>query len=281
MKVLVTGGTGYLGTHVRRHFAADDVSRRSGFDVLDPYDTVAVQSYDVVIHLAAMMDKSAENEDVVFRTNVEGTINLLREMRPDTIFIFASTKDIYGRFADNYAQVNEECPTHYTGQSPLEWSKLIAERYVEYFAQTRRFRACIFRLSTVYAPRTEGTTPNLIGHLIDALNTGEPIALPGKGRPVRDLMHVDDLSSACQAFIDSVIRYGVYNLGGGPANAISMSGLIQKLEEISGLQAVIDETAELPDPVPFNYVSDIQRVRQELGWDPRIGLDEGLQGLFR
>src|SRR5215204_1902942 len=105
MKFLVTGGTGYLGTHVRRFFGADDFSRASGLDIVNVADTAAVSEYDVVIHLAAHLDKSPDAAEEVFLTNVDGTINLLKNMRPGATFIFASTKDVYGRFADNFAEV--------------------------------------------------------------------------------------------------------------------------------------------------------------------------------
>jgi CDP-paratose 2-epimerase len=280
MKVLVTGGQGYLGTHIRKYFDADDLSRRSHLDILSPGDAAMVKDYDVVIHLAALLDKSAENSGNIFLTNVEGTVNLLREMKEGSVFIFASTKDVYGRFADNFPQVNESCPTLYAGQSPLEWSKLIAERYVEYYAHTRKFRGCVFRLSTVYAPMTDYNTPNFVGHFVDAINRGERLRLPGGGMPMRDLMHVDDLAKACEAFCDSVIRHGLYNVGGGMKNALTLSELVQKLEEVSGLQAVVDEENPLPYPTPVNYVSDIALIDQELGWRPNIGLDEGLKTLF-
>lgn len=278
MKILVTGGSGYLGTHIRRLFEADDLSRRSGLDILNLQDTQMAADYDVVIHLAASMDKSHENAEEVFLTNVEGTVNLLRVMKEDTIFIFASTKDVYGRFADNFREVSETCPTLYSGQSPLEWSKLVAEHYVDYYSHRRRFRSCIFRLSTVYAPATEGNTPGFVGHCADCLDQGWPIRLPGAGRPVRDLLHVDDFAKACKAFIDSVIRHGTYNLGGGPKNATSLSNLVGMLETASGFQAVMG--SPLPDPVPFNYVSDIGRVTQELDWSPEIGNETGLRTLL-
>ncbi|HKX83995.1 MAG TPA: NAD-dependent epimerase/dehydratase family protein, partial [Pyrinomonadaceae bacterium] len=139
MKTLVTGGAGYLGTHVRRYFNADDLSRRSGRDILVPDDLKEVSEYDLVIHLAAEMDKSPEAADRVFLTNVEGTLNVLRNVRPGAAFVFASTKDVYGRFADNYREVPETCLTVFSGQSALEWSKLIAERYVEFYAHQRAF----------------------------------------------------------------------------------------------------------------------------------------------
>lgn len=280
MKVLVTGGTGYLGSHVRRFFGADDLSRRSGKDILNEDDVGIVAEYDLVIHLAAHLDKSQEGEDETFETNVEGTINVLKNVREDSAFIFASTKDVYGRFADNYKLVNEECPTLYSGQTPLEWSKLVAERYVEYYAHSRHFRSCIFRLSTVYAPPSGGNTPSFVGHYADAMNTGEPIALPGGGAPRRDILHGDDLSRACQSFYESVIRHGLYNLGGGAKNATTLRELVSKMEDVSGLQAVIDEDTKLPDPIPMNYVTDISRVDQELGWQPSISLEDGLKSLF-
>jgi len=280
MKILVTGGCGYLGTHVRQYFEADDFSRRSGFDLLNAMDVQVIGEYDVVIHLAAHLDKSPDAAEHVFLTNVEGTIDILKQMRKDSVFIFASTKDVYGRFADNYEQVPETCPTIYSGQTPLEWSKLIAERYVEYYANQIGFRTCIFRLSTVYAPLSEGNSPNFVGYYADAINKGDRIRVSANRTPKRDLLHVDDFSAACKAFIDSVIRHGLYNLGGGKENALSMETLIAKLEEVSGLQAVIDNESMLPNPVPLNYVSDISLVTQELDWKPVIGLDEGLKTFF-
>lgn len=280
MKTLVTGGSGYLGTHIRKFIDADDLSRRSGLDILNVEDARIVEEYDLVIHLAACLDKSPEAADEVFLTNVEGTINLLRSMTPRSSFVFASTKDVYGRFADNYPLVTEDCQTIYAGQSALEWSKLIAERYVEYYANARGFRSCIFRLSTVYAPPTEGNTPNFVGHFADAINKGEPIRLPGNGNPQRDVLHVDDLASACSAFADSVIQHGLYNLGGGQQNSMTLRDLVTKLEEVSGLQAVVDEENPLPDPIPFNYVSSLERISHELGWSPSMVFADGLKTLF-
>jgi nucleoside-diphosphate-sugar epimerase len=280
MNILVTGGSGFLGTHVCKFFEADDFSRRAGLDVLNLQDAQTVQNYDVVIHLAATLDKSPEAAEEVFLTNVEGTINLLRSMRENSVFIFASTKDVYGRFADTYREVPETCQTLYSGQSALEWSKLIAERYVEFYANQNNFRSCIFRLSTVYAPMSEGNTPNFVSHYIDAINMGESLHLPANGTPRRDLLHVEDFAKACDAFIDSVIRHGLYNLGGGAENAVSLRELIDKMEEVSGLQAVIDEENPAPAPVPLNYVSDLTLVKQELDWKPKISLEEGLNRLF-
>jgi nucleoside-diphosphate-sugar epimerase len=280
MKILVTGGSGFLGTHVRRFFDADDFSRRSNLDLLNLQDAQIAADYDVVIHLAAHLDKSPDAAEEVFLTNVEGTINLLRSMRENSVFIFASTKDVYNRFADNYFEVPETCPTLYAGQTALEWSKLIAERYVDFYAHQNNFRSCIFRLSTVFAPNSEGNAPNFVSHYVDAINKGDRLRLAANGTPRRDLLAVEDFSRACEAFNDSVIRHGLYNLGGGRENALTLRELVKKLEEISNLQAVIDEENPLPAPVPVNYVSDLTLIKQELDWKPDLSLDEGLKTLF-
>jgi nucleoside-diphosphate-sugar epimerase len=280
MKILVTGGSGFLGTHVKNFFGADDFSRRAGLDILNMQDASRVKDYDVVIHLAALLDKSPGAAEMSFLTNIEGTVNLLRSMNENSVFIFASTKDVYGRFADNYLEVPEQCPTVYAGQSALEWSKLIAERYVEFYANQNNFRSCIFRLSTVYAAKSAGNQPNFVSHYADAFNTGEPLRLPANGIPRRDLLHVEDFAKACRAFVDSIIKHGLYNLGGGRENALTLRELFGKLETVSGYQTSIDETNPLPAPMPLNYVSDLSLIKQELDWKPEINLDEGLKTLF-
>ncbi len=280
MKILITGGSGYLGTHLRKYFDADDFSRRSNFDLLNTQDVHKAEEYDVIIHLAAQMDKSPESAEEVFLTNVEGTINLLRVIREDAAFIFASTKDVYGRFADNFSEVPESCPTLYSGQSALEWSKLIAEKYVAFYAHKNNFRSCILRLSTVYGPETIENTPNFVTHYAKKIENEETFALPANGRPIRDILHVDDLAAACRAFIDSIIRHGLYNLGGGRANALSIKDLIDKIGRISGKTPKIDRKNPLPNPIPMNYVTDLNLVTTELDWSPKIGVDEGLTSLF-
>src|SRR5882762_5213685 len=156
MRILVTGGSGYLGTHVRRFFNADDFSRRSGRDILSEVDASLAANYDVVIHLAAYLDKTPDAAELCFRTNAEGAANIVKHMRPGATFIYASTKDVYGSNAEPYGEVPEICPTDYSGQTALEWSKLIGERYVEYYARQRGVRTCIFRMSSIYARPSEG-----------------------------------------------------------------------------------------------------------------------------
>src|SRR5262245_4186698 len=184
MKVLVTGGSGYLGTYVRQFFSADDYSRRSGFDILDEQAAQRVVDYDAVIHLAAHFNKSPEGARECFRTNAEGTANILRNTKHRAVFIYASTKDVYGANADGFDSVNEHTSTDYQGQSAFEWSKLIGERYVEYYARQRNLRACIFRLSTVFARPSEGNESGFVTHYVEAIKHRTPIRLPAAGDPV-------------------------------------------------------------------------------------------------
>jgi nucleoside-diphosphate-sugar epimerase len=280
LKVIVTGGSGYLGTHVRRFFDAADFSRRSHLDILNPNDAALVSDYDVVIHLAAHLDKDPDAMDACFRTNAEGTLNLLRHVRPNAVFIYASTKDVYGAHADRYSEVPETCSTDYCGQSALEWSKLIGERYVDFYARARGFRACIFRLSTVYARPSDGNESGFVTHYVESVKRAWPIRLPLDGKPVRDILHVEDFSRACRAFIDSPLPRGLYNLGGGKLNASSLRAIIETIGRLIELEPEIDAGWPLPAPVPLNYVSDLTRVRSELGWQPEIGIEEGLRSLL-
>jgi CDP-paratose 2-epimerase len=280
LRILVTGGSGYLGLHVRRFFNADDFSRRSHLDVLNPHDAALAADYDAVIHLAAHLDKDPLAAESCFRTNAEGTANILRRMQPNAVFIYASTKDVYGEWADQYAEVSESCPTAYCGQSALEWSKLIGEKYVQYYAEARDLRACIFRLSTVYARPSEDNEPGFVTHYVESVKRGWPIQLPMEGQPVRDLLHVDDFSRACRAFIDSSLPSGLYNLGGGRENAMSLRGIVETVGRMIEREPVIDAEARVPRPVPVNYVSDLTRVKAQLGWQPLIGIEEGLQSLL-
>lgn len=278
MKVLVTGGSGYLGTYVRNFFSADDFSRRSNLDILDEQAVEAVADYDVVIHLAGYFDKSPEGARECFRTNAEGTANVIRNMKPGSVFIYASTKDVYGVNADGLEFVDENTKTDYSGHTAFEWSKLIGEKYVEYYARQRELRACIFRLSTVFARPSTDNAPGLVTHYVESVKNRLPIRLPVNVDPVRDILYVDDFSRACQRFIDTTkISFGLYNLGGGRLNTVSIRDLINRIGTMIEIEPVIQEDPALPVPSPLRYVSDVTRIENELNWRVQIGIDVGLR----
>jgi nucleoside-diphosphate-sugar epimerase len=280
MKILVTGGSGYLGTYVRLFFSADDFSRRSNLDVRDEQAAETVADYDAVIHLAGHFDKHPDGARECFRTNAEGTANIIRNMKPGSIFVYASTKDVYGSNAYGKEEVAEDTSTEYCGQSAFEWSKLIGERYVEYYSRQRNIRACIFRLSTVFARPSEGNEPGLVTHYVESIKHRLPIRLPAVVDPVRDILYVDDFSRACRAFFESNIAFGLYNLGGGHLNAISLRDIIKRVGAMIDIEPVIHEDPTLPAPVPLRYVSHTMRVTNELNWRPEIDIDAGLRVLL-
>ena len=275
MSTLVTGGSGYLGTYVRHFFSADDFSRRSNLDVLNEYDAERVQEYDTVIHLAGYFDKSPEGAQQCFQTNADGTRNLLQNMRPGSVFIYASTKDVYGTNASVTEDVTEDTSTEYCGQSAFEWSKLIGEQYVRYYAAKNDFRACIFRMSTIFARPSEGNAPGLVTHYVESIKNRQPIRLPEGIDPVRDILYVDDFSRACRAFMKTDRPFGLYNLGGGRLNTVSLRGIIERVSKLIEIEPVIEEVP-FAAPVPLRYVSDTTRINNELDWRPQIGIDDGL-----
>ena len=280
MKTLVTGGSGYLGTHVRSFFSADDFSRRSNLNILDEYDLRKVADYDVVIHLAAFLDKDPTAAEECFRTNAQGTANLIRQMAPGSVLIYASTKDVYGIHANNYSEVPESCATEYCGQSALEWSKLLGEKYVEYYAAQQQVRACIFRMSAVYARPTSGNENGFVTHYVESIKHRWPIRLPAGVDPVRDILFVDDFSRACESFIESARQFGLYNLGGGRTNAASLREIIRMIGEMIRVDPVIEDVPDAPAPVPLNYVSDLSHIRTELRWQPLTTIEDGLRNLI-
>lgn len=280
MKTLVTGGSGYLGTFVQNFFGAEDFSRRSGVDVRDEQAVERVADYDAVIHLAAHFDKHPDGASECFRTNATGTANVLRNMKPGAVFIYASTKDVYGSHAEDKDYVDETTSTDYCGQSAFEWSKLMGERYVEYYARARNLRACIFRLSTIFARPSEDNAPGIVTHYVESVKHRVPVRLPAAVDPVRDILYVDDFSRACRSFINSTIEFGRYNLGGGRLNAISLRDLLKTIGTIVDIEPIIQEDPALPAPVPVRYVSDTRRIEKELDWRPQIGIDHGVRAIL-
>ena len=116
-----------------------------------------IGDYDVVIHIAARLDKREDAAEEVFRKNAEGDAKRPAPVREGAAFIYASTKTFTAR-TRGLARSARTAPSLTRGQSALEWSKLIGERYVEYYAERRGFRACVFRLSTVYARPRRATS---------------------------------------------------------------------------------------------------------------------------
>lgn len=278
-KILVTGGSGYLGTHVRQYFDADNLSRRVGKDLSQPNSLQNIDNYDLIIHMAALVDKREQASDNVLAVNVQGTINLLQRLEAGQTLIFCSTKDIYGSHIDAYKAVPESCPTDYCGQGAYEWSKLLAEKYIEYYAAKKGVRFGIFRLSTVYGPATPGNSGGFVSFFARAIQTGLPLRLKMGGAQVRDLLHVNDLARAFELFMASTLTKGCYNIGGGAPNALTLYELTQVLSRLTGQSAKL-ELSDEPVSEQIHYITDISKLAAELAWQPKLSIEAGLQTLL-
>ncbi|MBN2321219.1 MAG: NAD-dependent epimerase/dehydratase family protein [Acidobacteria bacterium] len=284
MKILVTGGSGYLGAHICRRLKAsrlkvDSLSRREGIDIRKPGSLGFLSQYDAVVHLAAHLDKSPGAADRCFAVNARGTLNILRKLHRDQIFIFASTKDVYGNHTLHRRRVDENCPTDFAGQGAYEWSKLIAEKYVQYYTQRLNLRTAILRLSTTFAPLTEGNKGSFVNFFAGSIRHGTPILLKAHGRQVRDLLHVNDLADAIECCLHAEISGEIFNIGGGPANATTLAGLVDLLSSLIGKKAALQKSAE-KEPGQMRYVSDIRKIERALKWTPRMNLMRGLKTIL-
>jgi nucleoside-diphosphate-sugar epimerase len=132
----------------------------------------------------------------------------------------------------------------------------------------------------VYARPSEGNASGFVTHYVESVKRGQPIRLPLGGQPVRDIVHVDDFSKACRAFLDSSHVYGLYNLGGGKENASTLLDIVTRVGRMIQLEPKLGSSDGLPHPVPVNYVSDLSRIREQLGWRPEIGIEAGLRSLL-
>ena len=165
-------------------------------------------------------------------------------------------------------------PVQPTLTATLPWSGQ------NYFAHRHSVRACIFRMSTVYARPSEGNEAGFVTYYVESVKRGSPIHLPLDGQAFRDILHVDDFSRACQSFIDSAHAYGLYNLGGGMRNSLSLRELVTMIGKMIELEPVITDAGPLPPNVPIRYVSDLTKISEQLGWKPKIGIEEGLRSLL-
>ncbi len=215
----------------------------------------AVQGADAVFHMAAQVAVTTSLTDPRddFEINIAGTLNVLEAARSRrTPVIFASTNKVYGDLADidlelvddawtprdpavRDAGVGEDRPLDF--HTPYGCSKGAADQYVLDYARSYDLPTCVIRMSCIYGPRQMGTEDQgWVAHfLIRALN-GEPITLYGDGRQVRDICDVGDAVDAYVAALSRIdeVSGRVFNLGGGPANAVSLRRLIAHIETLTG-----------------------------------------------
>ncbi len=254
---------------------------------------------DVVLHLAA---QTAVTTSVVdpredFDINALGTLNLLEAVRLsecNPIVIYASTNKVYGNLEHHTISKNttryelvdfpkglsEETPLDF--HSPYGCSKGVADQYIRDYHRIYGLRTVVFRQSCIYGPRQMGVEDQgWVAWFILAALEGKPLTIFGDGLQVRDLLYIDDLSSAYVKAIEHIDRANgeIYNVGGGPENQISLLEFLKVLKNQIGLttQYSFSSWREGDQRV---FISDNAKLRDHLGWQPTTTVGKGLDALF-
>jgi len=270
-------------------------------DVRDyPALTEATRGADIVYHLAG---QTAVTTSVIdprddFENNALGTFNALEAARTggaDPIFLYTSTNKVYGGMKDvvveehdgRYAYrdhphgIDESYPLDF--YSPYGCSKGTGDQYTRDYARIYGLRTVVLRQSSIYGYRQFGVEDQgWIAWLTIAAVTGRPITIYGDGKQVRDVLFIDDLLDLYDAAVAHIAAAAgqVYNVGGGSQHTLSIwteTGPL--LERLLGHPLSVSYGDWRPGDQRI-YVSSIDKAQRELGWSPRIGVEEGVERLF-
>jgi CDP-paratose 2-epimerase len=260
-----------------------------------------VDRADEIYHLAAQVAVTTSLDDPLrdFEVNARGTLNVLeavRAKRTRTPLIYTSTNKVYGALTDimlaqgasRYVPadptiralgVSERRPLDF--HSPYGCSKGCADQYVLDYARTFDLQAVVFRMSCIYGPHQRGNEDQgWVAHFLISAQNGRPLTVYGNGLQVRDVLYIDDLVAAFGLAMQNMAMLSghAFNIGGGPANTLSLVELITYLEkECDSLPDVQHAAARLGDQK--YYVSDTTRFSTATGWLPAVSTTEGLQRL--
>ena len=272
-------------------------------DIRDAISVIeAVRGARAVLHLAAQVAVTGSLQEPIddFEINARGTLNVLEAIRihnPSAPMIFASTNKVYGRLVQDSeieqvgnrhvpidarlaGGVTEEVPLDF--YSPYGCSKGAADQYVRDYARVYGMDTAVLRMSCIYGPRQFGTEDQgWLAHFMLRSILGEQLTIFGDGLQVRDALHVSDAAAAWIAVLENIgsVRGRVFNLGGGPENAISLLELIDQIALMRGVAPALSFDQWRPGDQPW-YVSRFDALTSAVGWMPQVPLREGLQSLL-
>lgn len=253
---------------------------------------------DVVIHTAGQpgVPSSIRMPKEDFSINAFGTLNVLEAARKksrDTIVIYCSTNKVYGESVDkiplaekekrytfkNTVGVSEEMCTDLTGHTPYGVSKLVGDLYVQEYSHIYKMRTAAFRMSCTYGTRQFGfEDQGWVAWFIIATLFNRPITIYGNGKQVRDMLYADDLVDAFNRFIRSDLKRGLFNIGGGPQNTISLLEFLDELEKLTGKKPKVNFADWRPSDQKV-YISDTSKLEKALNWKIKTGVSEGIKKL--
>lgn len=306
-RVIVTGGAGFIGSHTVERFLAEgwavdivdnlasgrreNLASGATFHELDIRDAAAAELVarlrpDVVVHLAAQMDVRKSVADPVFDagTNIVGTLNLLEAIRhhtPGTRVVFSSTGGvIYGDLTTPpNVETFEKNP-----DSPYAIAKLSAELYLAYYARVHGLDTVALRYGNVYGPRQDphgeaGVVAIFCGRILDR----QELTIFGDGRQTRDYVFIEDVVEANWRAATRelpparVVDTRAYNIGTGVGTPVLRIAGVLKGAAKSG--AELRFAPHRPGEQQESFV-DPSKADRELGWRPRVSLEEGLARSF-
>jgi UDP-glucuronate 4-epimerase len=306
MNFLVTGGAGFIGSHVcerllndgHRVWAFDDLNNfydpkhkqrnlREIQALAKPFEFVhgditdraaldelfSSVKFDQIIHLAARagVRPSLAEPALYQRVNVEGTVNVLEAARMTGVkkITIASSSSVYG--LNSRVPFSERDPI-FSAISPYAASKLSCEALGHVWHHIYKMDVAMLRFFTVYGPRQR---PDLAIYKFATLITaGKPIPVFGDGSAARDYTFVSDTLDGIIACTRHELGFEVFNFG--ESETISLGRMIELLESALGKKAVIDRQPLQPGDVPITY-ADISKARERLGYNPRVKFDQGIK----
>ena len=305
MNFLVTGGAGFIGSHVCErllrsghavwafddlndfydpglkkrnlrevqnsggsfHFIRGDITHRQALDEL-----LSRAKFDQIIHLAARagVRPSLEEPALYQRVNVEGTANVLESARRHGVrkLILASSSSVYG--VNSKVPFSESDPI-FSPISPYAASKLACEALGHVYHHVYGLDVVMLRFFTVYGPRQR---PDLaIYKFARLISAGKPIPVFGDGSTARDYTFVDDILGGVMACTQKDFGYEIFNLG--ESDTVKLSRLVELLEAALGRRAVVERLPAQPGDVPLTC-ADISKARAQLGYSPSVKIEKGI-----
>jgi len=301
MKVLVTGGAGFIGSHLMRFLkergdeptALDDLStgRREHLsedmeliemDVRDERlaGVVATGQYDAIVHLAGqtLVSDSLEDPAADADSNVLGTVHVLEAARQSGVkrVIFSSTAAAYGDAPERDLPIKEAhklAPMSFYGLS-----KVTAGRYLELYHQCFGLDYVVLRFANVYGERQgdggEGGVISIFSRLVAA---GEEITIFGDGEQTRDFIYAGDIAAGVAAALTTAQANVVYNLS--TQTQTSLRELVDVLSTVAGREIIPKYGPERPGDIYKSSLSN-SRAKRGLGWKPTVSLEEGIRRTY-
>jgi UDP-glucose 4-epimerase len=306
-RVLITGGLGFIGSNLARHLAGqgarvtladslipqyggnlhniEDFRDRVTVNVCDVRDRFAmeylVQGQDFLFNLAGQTSHldSMTNPQTDLDINAGAQLAILeacRRVNQRIRIVFASTRQLYGR--PEYLPVDEKHPIRPVDVNGI--NKLAGEGYHLLYSSVYGIRSSALRLTNTYGPgmRVRDARQTFLGIWVRQLIEGRPIQVFGDGLQLRDFNYVDDAVDALlRAAVDDRAVGRVYNLGG--AEVVSLKDLAATMSRLvpTGRYDIVPFPPERKAIDIGDYYSDFSLIRSELGWQPQVGLGEGLR----